>query len=775
MRLCKRFISKCVLVLAIFTFGRLSAKNNTEIERFIRQVGETNKFVEVSNLWRTDNNFDKTELLTKVERAHPLTIDYTNVAAFMEKKTMAVSLVIPGVNGGSYTIDLARYDFFSGDFQVHVLGENGADGLFDYKPGLYYRGVVNGIPGSVAAFSFFNNEVYGVFSIPGEGNYNLVPNTMVGNYYDYNQHYILYNDNELKIKEFAPQCATDALPKSEESSSIVSATQIGNEVYNSCTYVRVFEVGDYAMYLTKGKSVSKVANFLTALFNNQSTIYRNEGIPIVLKYLQVDSVKDAYQNITKSNSSLFLDTFGKVTKNVLHGCDLAILASTALNGGYGALGGVAWLRAMCSSYNSKSFFGPYGFVNLDNSSTAVKFPTYSWDVEVLAHEMGHIVGSPHTHACCWNPPGTGKTAIDGCYTLEGSCAMPVPQYPAAGGTIMSYCHLTSTGINFANGFGDQPGDTIRYFINKQFSATCGAIYTPTLTAFSDTNRTLSANRECTDMTTGTTYYWYDNNTADMADDTLVLMIRKNGNDIGNLNTTGFSVKTATNVDYGSGKGISTAFIKGTPGIGGYTVAMRRYWSMQTPKEPTSAVDVMFPFKNTDTADVNGSVKTKPALTSYMFYKTDGTTNPDAYVDSLKFAAKGTVSFYTNAGTASTTNWSLSTLSDYNVATMKMTSLSGGGTGIYTFGPVSVENMKNITNGVYVYPNPAHDNWFISVPKNDAKTADFRLYTVDGHLIRSQPLKSDYVNSVNAALLPPGTYTYRIITADNVYAGSLIKE
>src|SRR5690606_21482823 len=85
------------------------------------------------------------------------------------------------------------------------------------------------------------------------------------------------------------------------------------------------------------------------------------------------------------------------------------------------------------------------------------------------HEMGHNLGSPHTHACAWNG---NNTAIDGCGPTagysEGSC--PMAPLPTNGGTIMSYCHLVSgVGINFNNGFGPQPGDLIR---DKYNTATC---------------------------------------------------------------------------------------------------------------------------------------------------------------------------------------------------------------------------------------------------------------------------------------------------------------
>lgn len=55
---------------------------------------------------------------------------------------------------------------------------------------------------------------------------------------------------------------------------------------------------------------------------------------------------------------------------------------------------------------------------------------YYWDIVVFAHELGHNLGSDHTH--CYNPP------IDCCVTECSVCPTAVP----AAGTLMSYCHLT---------------------------------------------------------------------------------------------------------------------------------------------------------------------------------------------------------------------------------------------------------------------------------------------------------------------------------------------
>ena len=760
-----------LISLSVVSFAQ--GERKTEIESFIDRVKETNEFVTIGGIWQPDFSFDKSEMLKKVTDALPLTIDYNAVGGLVKEKPMAISLVVPGINGVNMTVDLARYDFLASDFEVHAIGYNKSDGICSYTPGVYYRGVVSGIKGSVATFSFFNNEVYGIFSIPGVGNYTLVPNTMVGKYFNYNQHYVLYNDNDLLVKDQAPKCYTDQLPEHKNPASKTTTT-LSNNVYNNCLEVRVMEVGDYALYQTKGSSTTNVMNYLTALFNNQSTLYRNEGIPIVLKYVQIDSVTDVYQTMTIANSSFFLDKFGYETQNILHGCDLAILASTRLSGGYGAMGGVAWLKAMCQTYVATDSFGSYAFCNMDNSNV-VNFPTFSWDVEVITHEMGHVVGSPHTHRCCWNPPGTGTTAIDGCYTLEGSCAIPSPADPVGGGTIMSYCHLTSVGINFSNGFGQQPGDTVRYYLAHHFTSTCGDTYKPD-TTISMLNRSLAANRECTDMSTGITYYWNDHNTASHADDTLILMVKKNGNTIGDLNTAGFSVKASTIASWGTGTGQSTTFPAGTAGIGSRSIAMRRYWRIAATTHPVTAVEVIFPFMVQDTSDVDGSVTGAAIpLSSYMMYKSDSAIDPNP-ANSFTGATGSSFQMYTYGTTASTTNWSFSNSGTTYFSHMLMTNLSGGGTGFYTYNPAGVGDVKGANAGVYVYPNPTDDNWYVSVANlSGGRDLNMQVYGADGKLVYVQSLKSNAVNTVSAAGLPVGIYYYRIIADEKTYTGSLLKK
>jgi hypothetical protein len=98
-------------------------------------------------------------------------------------------------------------------------------------------------------------------------------------------------------------------------------------------------------------------------------------------------------------------------------------------------GGVAWLDVLCSnSYN----FAVSGNINANVSFPVVQAPT-NWDFMVCAHELGHNFNALHSHDYC--PP------LDECPPSQyfGQCQSQ--QVCTNQGTIMSYCHLCSGGVN----------------------------------------------------------------------------------------------------------------------------------------------------------------------------------------------------------------------------------------------------------------------------------------------------------------------------------------
>lgn len=208
---------------------------------------------------------------------------------------------------------------------------------------------------------------------------------------------------------------------------------------------------DYDIFQDKG---SGTAGWVTGLMNEVITLYANENISSVVSQIVVWDTPSPYSS---TSSSGMLSDF----QNNLNGFngDLGQLLS------YQASGGIAaGFSGICNSNPDNSL----SFSNVQSSYSTV--PTYSWSVMVVTHEFGHLWGSRHTHACVWNG---NNTAIDGCSgQTEGSCGLP--GFPSQGGTIMSYCHLQSVGINFNEGFGPQPGNVIRNSVaNASCTAPCG--------------------------------------------------------------------------------------------------------------------------------------------------------------------------------------------------------------------------------------------------------------------------------------------------------------
>ena len=98
-------------------------------------------------------------------------------------------------------------------------------------------------------------------------------------------------------------------------------------------------------------------------------------------------------------------------------------------------GGVAWLSAAC---------GGYGYSVCGNLAGSLPYPLVSnnggnWDIMVTCHEMGHNVGSVHTHDFC--PTPADQCAPSGSF---GSCQ--TAQVCISTGTIMSYCHTCAGGM-----------------------------------------------------------------------------------------------------------------------------------------------------------------------------------------------------------------------------------------------------------------------------------------------------------------------------------------
>lgn len=426
----------------------------TPLARLIGQEKERGAEFERVNLFQSPQNIKQSGRYGDIIKAgFLLQPDAGAFEQLLETRPRTIQMDLPfGVS-----VLLVQEAPISEDF--FVTAENSR--TIAYTPGVYYRGVVEGDENSLAAISVFDGEVFGI--VNGQRTGTIV----IGKLGDVrNQEHVCYRTQDLLITDNF-ECGTEEPDYSPEELRLLDemAESVGSRDASKC--VRVYFECEYQLYVEKQSNTTTVTNFVTGLFNVVSTLYANESVTTIISQIFIWTSPDSYPTTSTSAAlSAFRTARPTVNGNLAH-----LLSRGAPTGG-----GVAYLAGLCNGWGYA-----YSYINSGYSG----FPTYSWTVNVVTHEMGHNLNSPHTHNCsAW----TGG-AIDGCgpaagYT-EGSCTPP--PVPTAG-TIMSYCHLISgVGISLPLGFGPQPGNRIRAYINAASCVTaCTPGGCPTLT-FNKTN------------------------------------------------------------------------------------------------------------------------------------------------------------------------------------------------------------------------------------------------------------------------------------------------
>ncbi len=372
------------------------------------------------------------------------TLDKNVLNAIYTTKPETINLRIP-YQGSNINMSLYKVNIFADGFHA----DNDKEKDFAFKYGVYYRGIIKNDNASLASFSFFENEMSGIVSNQEYKNIVVGKLSKLHNFSEY----IIYSDAELNVAN-PFNCSTsdeDILEGKEFGRRTALSTQ--NTETDKC--VSIYYEVDYDMFQQNWSSEELTVNWLTSLFNNTQTLYDNDGINISLKSFFIWTTPDPYFG---EDSEDYLMQFLENHQFDNFDGDLGQLLAEDTGG----LGGLAFLNGVCNA--------PINVSYVDVNDTFLQdIPSYSWSVQASTHELGHQLGSPHTHACAWNG---NNTAIDGCYETEGGCA-PGP-IPPNGGTIMSYCHLSSAGVNLANGFGEQPAELMINVVNSSncLSADC---------------------------------------------------------------------------------------------------------------------------------------------------------------------------------------------------------------------------------------------------------------------------------------------------------------
>lgn len=367
--------------------------------------------------------------------------------SILAKKESALNLTLP-YKDSLIVLVLKSVTLLDQGFKV---GTDKGDAA-DIKPSLFYAGYVLGDDSSTVTLSINETDVTGLIYSHKLGMITII--RVRNSKFDYLIYRSLTTEPAMSFGCFTKDSVVRITkPKVKLKKGKIVAAETITPKCITMDYEMTYE--NYVYFQSNTQSV---VNYITNLALAQRSIYLKEGLDVSVKYIYVWTTPDGYD----ANTGTALTQLGTKRAN-----DPAFTGTfTQLIRGRtgGALSGIAWVGGLCNRN--------YRFSVAEPMFNWSAYPAYSWSVNVITHELGHNFGSPHTQSCSW--PGG---AIDNCYTTEGGC--PPGPAPVNGGTIMSYCHMTGYGINFANGFGPLPHDLIFNNVTASVCPACTVTPVPT--------------------------------------------------------------------------------------------------------------------------------------------------------------------------------------------------------------------------------------------------------------------------------------------------------
>ncbi|MCC6348419.1 MAG: VCBS repeat-containing protein [Candidatus Eisenbacteria bacterium] len=351
------------------------------------------------------------------------------------------TLALPLADGSAVELELERRELFAPGAQVTYTDGSGPH---SFTPDVaVFRGRVNGEPDSWAMLTLTRDEVRLTLSRGGE-QLLLMPSAAPEPGAAGPTLHVLSREAAVLPKLAPWECGVDganeaALDHGEPARPRANPYSIELDAPR-----RTFTIAvdcDSEIVGKFGGNLTAASNYIATLLATVSLVYeRDLEVTLNVGYLNFWTTTDPYTAVDTQNQlpqfrSWWNANRGGVPRSLAH-----LLSGRSLGGG------IAYIDVLCAS--TSNGYG-YGVSAID---CAYAYPTNAttWDAEVVAHELGHNFGSWHTHSCNWSalgyitPPGA---TIDTCFASEGGCQSAPLHVPVDKGTIMSYCHQLSGGIN----------------------------------------------------------------------------------------------------------------------------------------------------------------------------------------------------------------------------------------------------------------------------------------------------------------------------------------
>lgn len=410
-------------------------------------------------------SMDKTLQVDGAE-IHRMTVDSDLLQSLSTARHTELELHIPMANKGIRKLILTKTNALAPDvvlYERHYSGQT----VIPQPDILHYQGKVLEAKSSIVSISIYKNEMLGMISFDQQ-NWNLQKEKQ-------SEKYLLYNDDKISVPSISFCESAESIEEMNVNTQYVEDDEKSLKAMSS---VDVYIECDYQMFTDHGSNVSNTLSYTTSLLNTVNLIFNMSNINLNITQIDVWTTPDPYDANAADSSKDVLNSFKCELDGAYNG-RIAHLLSTTHH-----FGGIANRRDYCP-YEEPL----YGFSRIFTSFNS-DLNLYSWSVNVVAHEIGHNLSSPHTHNCSWNG---NNTQIDDCANVystsnnndsdcdgvidnieeaSGSDCFDIlnPIIPSKG-TIMSYCHISSSGngVDLSLGFHPQVGHKMKSYIDNCLS------------------------------------------------------------------------------------------------------------------------------------------------------------------------------------------------------------------------------------------------------------------------------------------------------------------
>ena len=364
-------------------------------------------------------------LLAPPTAALPTDARFARTLAFQFREPGNAIVRLALADGVEVDVTLTTQRVLASDFVASVNGRPNKSLTAQLKTLTQLKGSVVGEPGSVVAFTLSAQGAAGIVDRgDGRGRYVLQSDQPTVGLQRGDMHFI--RADAIGFPD-APFCAT-----LDAEGSVAGA---GGVLAGDHKVVRLALEMDYEYAQIFALDAAAGTSYAAALFGAVSAIYERDcHTSIELGSLFFATTPD---DIFNDSDPLYqFRDYWNLNRTAVDR-DLAMLLSGRRNLPYG---GVAWLNAACTDYGySVCGYTIGAFADPEQSLGA------NWDVVVTAHELGHNLGTGHTHS----------------YGIDGCASGTVER-----GTIMSYCHVVSgAGANVEMRFHRGTADPIEGFVS----------------------------------------------------------------------------------------------------------------------------------------------------------------------------------------------------------------------------------------------------------------------------------------------------------------------